>query len=87
MSTQDSPFRGYRGIEIIRNKVMQMALWLRQYARNCRHITLYRREYDLIKRWPKAGAFWKFEYRDGRIYFDEFELKPDSGVTRYKDAA
>jgi hypothetical protein len=87
MSAQDSPFRGYRSIELVRQKIEKLVAWLRAHKPDTKRITLYRREYDLIARWPKAGRFLQFEYRDGEIYYREFHLVADNSAARYRAAA
>lgn len=66
-----------------------MVEWLLKYKpEGTRHLTLHRKDYDLIARWPKAGKMSGFEYSvEGLITYKGIVLGYDKRPGRYSDNA
>lgn len=81
---EPSYFRGLRGIQEIRDdKLRRLAEWLKANRPSCRQLTLKRKDYDLIARYPKAAGLAGFTVSDGSIFYDGFELRWDRSPGRY----
>jgi hypothetical protein len=88
MNARTSPFRGYRGIELIAQMMAPMVEWLLKYKPESRHLTLTRKDYDLIVRWPKAGKMLGFEYTaEGLVTYKGIVLGYDKRPGRYSESA
>lgn len=84
MNAQTSIFRGYNGIAEIAAMMGPMIDWLLVYKPAPQHLTLHRKDYDLINRWPKAGKMLGFEYsEEGIITFKGVVLGYDKKPGRY----
>lgn len=80
----DSLFRGYRGIEEIKTRMTPLMEWTKQFKPQQMHLTLSRKDYDLIKRWPKAAHCLEIEVLStGEIWWRGLQLVYDSGMGRY----
>lgn len=85
MNARTSVFRGYRGIESIATMMAPMVEWLLKYKPDSRHLTLARKDYDLIARWPKAGKMLGFEYSaEGIVTYKGIVLGYDKKAARYQ---
>lgn len=91
MTSISSPFRGYASIREVAARVDRLVAWWREQAtilgagRDGVWITIKRTDYDLIKRWPKAGKMLNFDYAsDGSVWYRGFRLRPDTGAGRYE---
>jgi hypothetical protein len=85
MNARTSPFRGYRGIEMITLMIAPMVEWLLKYKPDPRKLTLTRKDYDLVARWPKAGKMLGFEYPEqGLIVYKGIVLGYDRKPQRYE---
>lgn len=51
----ESAFRGLRGIEEIITRITPLMNWTKQFKPDQKCLRLERKDYDLIKRWPKAS--------------------------------
>lgn len=81
----ESYFRGLRGIQEIRDgKLRRLAEWLKANRPSCRQITLRRKDYDLIARYPKAAGLAGFTVANGSVIYDGFELHWDKTPQRYE---
>jgi hypothetical protein len=80
----DSISRGYRGIEEIKARMTPLMEWTKQFKPEQQHLCLQRKDYDLIKRWPKAAHCHEIEVLStGEIWWRGLELVYDSGMGRY----
>jgi len=84
----DAPsFRGYWSIKEVLDRMQPLAEWTRKFKPNQRHLTLPRKDYDLIRRWPKAAHIHQIEVVGSEVWFHEFELTYDGGPRRYEKPA
>lgn len=83
----ESLFRGYRGIEEIVSRIGPLVDWTKKFKPDQRHLTLTRKDYDLISRWPKAAHVHGIEVVGKDIWFHGLELTYDSGMSRYAKSA
>jgi hypothetical protein len=74
--------RGIKGIQDVVGRVKELFDYKPGQAR----IRLFRRDYDLIARYPNAGKMCGLKYDDdkGRITYQGAELIPDAGEPRYR---
>ena len=80
----DSLFRGYRGIEEIVRRMTPLHQWTRGFKPDQKHLRLHRRDYDLIKRWPKAAHCHDIiVMENGEVWWHGLELVYDQGLSRY----
>jgi hypothetical protein len=80
----DSLLRGYRGIGEIIEKMRPLMEWTRQFNPGQQHLRLARKDYDLIRRWPKAAHCHEITVLEsGEIWWRGLELVYDSGLSRY----
>src|SRR6185312_6136350 len=78
-------FRGLFGIEASRDdKLKRLSEWLKANRPSCKQITLKRKDYDLIARYPKAAGLAGFTVSDGAISYDGFDLRCDRSPQRYQ---
>lgn len=94
MTSLASPFRGYNGIREITERMDKMVLWWEEQqliaprtyiSEEPKTFTLKRVDYDLIRRWPKAGKMLNVDYgQGGEIWYRGFRLRPDTGPGRYE---
>lgn len=90
MTTLSSPFRGYAGIREITGRMDRLAQWWNEQALMLgadhvgKKLTIKRTEYDLIRRWPKAGKLLGIDYNNGYAWYRGFRIAPDSGPGRYE---
>ncbi len=82
----ESNFRGYASIGEVMQRMTKLVEWTRQFKPNQQHMTLQRKDYDLIKRWPKAaGAHGIAVVDKGReLWYRGLELTYDGGPRRYE---
>lgn len=79
-----SPFRGYASIREVVERMGPMGVWMEKFKPECKHLTLKRRDFDLLERWPKAAALFEIQKTpDGGLYWKSFRLYPDTGPSRY----
>lgn len=81
---KDSYFRGYAGMQDIRLMVARLADWLKLSTPSCRQITLKAKDYDYVRRWPKAAEMHGFTVTADGVQFDGFELRRAVGPKRYQ---
>lgn len=79
----DSVSRGYWGIREITERMQPLVDWIKKFQPTQRCLTLNRKDYDLIKRWPKAGHSLGIDYTSTEIWWQGLELVYDSGLSRY----
>lgn len=80
----ESYFRGLRGIQEIRDdKLRRLAEWMKANRPTCTTITLKRKDYDLIARYPKAASLAGFTVQDGVVTYEGFTLHWDKTPERY----
>lgn len=90
MTSLSSPFRGFSGIREITERMDGLVQWWNEQARILgadhagKTLTIKRAEYDLIKRWPKAGKILNVDYNGEVIWYRGFKLRPDTGPGRYE---
>jgi hypothetical protein len=88
MNAQTSVFRGYNGIKEIKTMIEPMIEWLLKYKPEPQHLKLHRKDYDLLVRWPKAGAMHGFEVSaEGIVTFKRVILGYDKRPGRYSQSA
>jgi hypothetical protein len=80
-------FRGYWAIREVVERLWPLADWTRQFKPNQRHLTIRRKDYDLIMRWPKAAHVNQIEVMNGEAWYHGLELTYDGGPRRYQPPA
>ena len=60
-----------------------LAQWYAKFKPNATELCLERKDYDLLARWPKAGAVEGFLYSPRGIHFEGLRLTYDTGSGRY----
>lgn len=83
----EKTFRGYWAIKEVLDRMQPLAEWTKQFKPQQRHLTLERKDYDLIRRWPKAAHIHGIECVGPETWFHEFELTYDGGPRRYVQPA
>lgn len=88
MNAQTSIFRGLRGIEDTKAMMTPMVDWLLKYKpEGSRHLTLHRKDYDLIVRWPKAAKLAGFAISaEGILTYKDIVIGYDKRPGRYQAA-
>lgn len=81
---KDSYFRGYAGMQDIHLMVTGLADWLKRHRPSCRQITLRAKDFDYVRRWPKAASMHGFTVTETGATFDGFELRRAAGPKRYE---
>jgi hypothetical protein len=93
----DSPFRGYSSIAEIVTRLRPLAEFYLSHKPDTLSLTLARRDFDLIRRWPQAAEMHGFAVaQDGGLTWHgfvllgddhsksrDFKVKHDNGVQRY----
>lgn len=95
--TAESSFRGYWEMAEIVAQMKPLVEFYEKHKPGVTRVTLKRKDYDLIKRWPKTGEVHNFYVVGGEIVyrskhensFRDFTLVPAKGEARYhsKNAA
>lgn len=80
-------FRGYWAIKEVLERMDPLVEWTKRFKAHQRHITLARKDYDLIRRWPKAAHVHQIECVGPETWYHGFELTYDGGPRRYVAAA
>lgn len=81
---EPSSFRGYWAIKEAVDRMAPLAMWFKTNRPSARAMTLDGRDFDLIKRWPKAAEIHKVAFHeDGRMFYEGFELRRDHKPERY----
>lgn len=87
MNAAVSVFRGYHGIKEILDEITPLVDFILKYKPSLKHMTLNRKSYDLIARWPKAGAMHGFEYsKEGIVSYKGIVLGYDKRPGRYSES-
>jgi hypothetical protein len=79
--------RGYIGIQEVLSRAQPLADWQLKYKPELKTLRMGRADYDLIARWPAAGAMQAdpiIYYPDGKMTWRGLELKFDNRPMRYK---
>jgi hypothetical protein len=81
----DAPsFRGYWAIREVVERLAPLAEWTKRFKPNQQHLTLQRKDYDLILRWPKAAHVNDVTVINGEAWYHGLELTYDGGPRRYQ---
>lgn len=83
----EGTFRGYWAIKEVLDRMAPLAAWTKQFKPQQRHLTLPRKDYDLIRRWPKASHVHQTEVVGAEVWYHGLELTYDGGPKRYEKAA
>lgn len=75
-------FRGFHAIGEVAKKARRIADNA-AFLPNVRTLRLYRRDYDLVARWPNAAKLHGFEFTAGVMSFHGFQLAYDHTAQRY----
>lgn len=78
-----STFRGYRAIAELIERMQPLAEWCLAHRPACKVLTLRRRDFDLVRRWPRAAEVLGIFTVNGSTSWRGFELRPDNGQPRY----
>lgn len=79
-------FRGWHAIGEVMERVTKLAEHQQKFHPDAPSIRLFRKDYDLINRWPKAGVMHGFVYvEEGVIQFKGFVLSYDRSPKRYPE--
>lgn len=76
-------FRGFHAIGEVASKARRLAEHCAKFTDCVRVLRLYRRDYDLVARWPKAAALHGFEFTGPAISFQGFKVECDTSRPRY----
>jgi hypothetical protein len=82
--TVANSFRGIQGIREIRVRIKPIVEWTKRFKPEQRTLTLERKDFDLIARWPKAANAEEFVISHNGIFYDGLQLKYSSGHGRYE---
>jgi hypothetical protein len=82
---EQSPFRGYKSIEEVREKVQNLDEWLRTAGKESAPITMLAKDFDLVKRWPKAAELHGFRVAGEEVTFKGRMLRRANGERRYQE--
>ena len=64
-----------------------MVEWVLKYKPEPRHLTLHRKDYDLIARWPKAAKLAGFSIsEEGIVTYKDIVIGYDKRPGRYQSA-
>lgn len=85
--TVANSFRGIQGIREIKSRISRLAQWNKKFRPDIRTLTLARKDFDLIARWPKAAQVEGFDVTHNGVFFDGFQLNYSSGEGRYETRA
>jgi hypothetical protein len=80
----DSLFRGYRSIEDVRKRLEPLVAFQKQHKPDQPYITLAKKDYDLIVRWPRASHAHEIEVTQTGVWFRGLQLTYDGGPGRYQ---
>ena len=86
----ENSLRGYFAIQEALEPVKKLADWQLSNRPDMKVLRCRRKDYDLFKRWPKAGAAQATPIRysdDGRMTFMGLELLYDKTSERYPKKA
>jgi hypothetical protein len=75
--------RGYWGIREITERMQPLVDWTKQFKPKQQCLRLVKKDYDLIKRWPKAGHSLGIDYTLTEIWWQGLELVYDASLGRY----
>lgn len=79
----DSYFRGYHAIGEVAAKAKRLAEHAGRFTRDLKVLRLYRRDYDLVARWPNAAKLHGFEFTGAVISYGGFRIDCDRTPERY----
>ena len=80
----DAPtFRGYWAIKEVLDAMLPLVKFYRAFRPDVRTVTLPRKHYDLLRRWPKAAGVHGFLVTADAVLYDEFTLAFDRTPPRY----
>lgn len=80
----EATFRGYWAIKELIERLEPLTEWTKQFKPAQRHITLARKDYDLVRRWPKAAHIHQIECVGPETWYHGYELTYDGGPRRYR---
>jgi hypothetical protein len=84
MGAAESTFRGYWSIKEVTDNMDRLANWMVANKPECGVMTLQRKDYDLLKRWPKAAQVLNVTFAEsGEPCYRGFELHYDNKPPRY----
>ena len=80
---EGSSFRGYWAIREVIDRMDPLVDWTKQFKPQQRHVTLPRKDFDLIRRWPKAASVLNIDVHESDVMYKGLELTYDGGPRRY----
>ena len=80
---EGATFRGYWAIKEVLGRLDPLVAWTKQFKPQQRHVTLAKKDYDLIRRWPKAAHVHQIECVGPDTWYHGLELTYDGGPGRY----
>lgn len=82
----DKYFRGFHAIGEVAERMKKLAEHCQKFHA-CSSLRLYRKDYDLLVRWPKAAELHGITQSGGVPYFMGFKLDYDRTEKRYPTKA
>jgi len=82
-----SSFRGYWSIGELVERMVALAQHNERFRPDIKHLTLDRRDIDLIRRWPKAATAHQITVSKAGCFWRGFELREKAGLGRYEKPA
>lgn len=85
----DSASQGRRLIDAVMERIRPMAQWMdtNRPGTGEMFLTVFKRDYDLLVRWPQAAMRYQVWFDDdGNPHFGRFALRPDSSAPKQKSA-
>ena len=70
-------FRGFATVKDVVQRMGTLADWLTTHRPDCHTLTVRRRDFELLKRWPASAAQFQIFTNDGVTYWRGFTLRPD----------
>ncbi len=83
-SKPQSYFRGYWSIMEVVERMRPLADWMERFKPGQKELTLIRKDWDLIARWPKAASLFDIAVDEKGLHWRGFQLKPDGKPGRYE---
>lgn len=76
--------KGYWSISELVQRMAPLAEWTKRFKPEQGYLRLSRKDYDLIRRWPKAAHSLEIEVTKSGAWYRGLELTYDAGPKRYQ---
>ena len=76
-------FKGMRGIEEVVMRMRPLFDFYKDFRPDIQHIAIPRKDFDLVRRWPKAAHLCGFDVTEDGIYYGGLRVLHDTSEARY----